>query len=467
MQLTKKNIYKIILFVISFLLFVFSVSPFISFADESKTYSSVLDDLKKDSSFILSDYELDTTDYSLQLITVSESINYELFVYVYIPSGDIYNIKATSINISQKHKDVEFANYTLTLISSDGLFHKYRVDGLLVKYDAVRYYEISSIFRPFNATFGDKTDSASNIVTERSYPVGKAYKLTDNLSDGYELSVEDIDLITVTDRYVGFFRYPNGGWFNTLEAVDVHFIAFTTDKRMDYLYEADLTYTMVTVCIESAGFSQNIIYGNPVKKEVSINYKKDMQYTGDGWGAAEYSWKSIEKASDFIISEEKGQHYTTSLFDVTTNISILSGAKSDIESKDWVIRFDTTSYDFYENANGSYSRRTSTAIGDVSILRLAFKTDGVSYNLGVVDNKTTGSNQPGNDESETDIVVDFLPQVKALFIILIVGLLFAMFSPILGPLLSLLLKVFLWLVCFPFNFLSYITKAVRKHRYKK
>ena len=45
-----------------------------------------------------------------------------------------------------------------------------------------------------------------------------------------ETLLEDIDLITVTDRYVGFFRYPDGGHFFYDSSVDVHFIAFSTDK---------------------------------------------------------------------------------------------------------------------------------------------------------------------------------------------------------------------------------------------
>ena len=40
----------------------------------------------------------------------------------------------------------------------------------------------------------------------------------------------------------------------------------------------------------------------------------------------------------------------------------------------------------------------STLVGDVTILRLKFETNGKVYNLGVIDNKQTGSDKPVNNE---------------------------------------------------------------------
>ena len=39
----------------------------------------------------------------------------------------------------------------------------------------------------------------------------------------------------------------------------------------------------------------------------------------------------------------------------------------------------------------------STLVGDVTILRLKFVTDGITYNLGVIDNKQTGGRDPSNE----------------------------------------------------------------------
>lgn len=63
-------------------------STAITYAADSKvTYSGVLDDLKKDSSFDESFYPVVANDYSLQMIQIAESVNGELFLYVYQPSG--------------------------------------------------------------------------------------------------------------------------------------------------------------------------------------------------------------------------------------------------------------------------------------------------------------------------------------------------------------------------------------------
>ena len=58
---------------------------------ESVTYTNVLEDLRKDSSFDTGNYPANTTDYTLQVIQLAESADRELFVYVYQPSGAAKN----------------------------------------------------------------------------------------------------------------------------------------------------------------------------------------------------------------------------------------------------------------------------------------------------------------------------------------------------------------------------------------
>ena len=62
---------------------------------ESITYSGVMEDLKKDTSFNPGNYPTKADDYSLQIIQLAESVNKELFVYVYQPSGKTKNFKAS------------------------------------------------------------------------------------------------------------------------------------------------------------------------------------------------------------------------------------------------------------------------------------------------------------------------------------------------------------------------------------
>ena len=58
----------------------------------------------------------------------------------------------------------------------------------------------------------------------------------------------------------------------------------------------------------------------------------------------------------------------------------------------WVLRFAETEYT--SSASAYVYVQNGTRISDVTILRLKFETDGVVYNLGVVDNKQTSSTTP-------------------------------------------------------------------------
>lgn len=142
---------------------------------ESITYSGVMEDLKRDTSFKPENYPSKADDYSLQIIQLAESSDKELFVYVYQPSGKSKDLKASSVNISTTINDaISFTNYKLALLNSNGVFYKYKVSGLTVKDESVRYYAISSIYRPFDESI-DKQASGGNTVTEVNYAVNKQY----------------------------------------------------------------------------------------------------------------------------------------------------------------------------------------------------------------------------------------------------------------------------------------------------
>lgn len=215
-------------------------SPVIARA-ESITYSGVLDDLKKDSSFKESNYPSKSDDYSLQIIQLAESVNKELFVYVYQPSGQAKNLKASSINISTTINDsISFYNYKLEYLNSSGVFYKYKVKDLTVKDDAVRYYSITSIYRPFDETI-DKQASGDNKITEVEFNISKQYSFGEVNGNSY-VNCVDIETIVVTDKFVGFVRYQDG-FKLYVGACDSHFVAFNTDKPIDRLLEADVYYT--------------------------------------------------------------------------------------------------------------------------------------------------------------------------------------------------------------------------------
>ena len=209
--------------------------------DESASYSDVLDDLGKDNSFKAANYPEKTGDYSLQVIQLAESTEKELLVYVYQPSGQTKKLTASSINISTTINDeISYFNYKLELLNSSGVFFKYKVTDFAVKNEPTRYYAISSIYRPFDKTI-DKGVEHGNTVTEVNYEVSKQYCFSMINGNPY-VNVVDIETITITDKFVGFVRYSGGHhfWTNTMPSCDSHFVAFSTDKPIDNLIEADV-----------------------------------------------------------------------------------------------------------------------------------------------------------------------------------------------------------------------------------
>ena len=153
---------------------VFNAAHTLATAEEI-TYTEVLTDLQKDSSFNADNYPTKADDYSLRIIQLAESVNKELFVYVYQPSGD--KVKASSINISTTINDeISYHNYKLEFLNFDGTLFKYKVAGLEVKTDPVRYYAISSVYRPYNSDI-DNNKSGNNTINEVNYAVNRQYCL--------------------------------------------------------------------------------------------------------------------------------------------------------------------------------------------------------------------------------------------------------------------------------------------------
>ena len=138
-------------------------------------YSGVLDDLQKDDSFDESHYPAIADDYSLKIIQIAESVDGELFLYVYQPSGQAKNLIASSINISTTINDeISYRNYKVRLLNSSGVFYKYIVQDFAVLSEPARYYAISSIYRPFDESIDEQADDG-NTITEVNYPVNKQY----------------------------------------------------------------------------------------------------------------------------------------------------------------------------------------------------------------------------------------------------------------------------------------------------
>lgn len=424
---------------------------------ESITYSGVMDDLKKDTSFKPENYPTKTDDYSLKIIQLAESVNKELFVYVYQSSGKAKDFKASSINISTTINDsISYLNYKLELLNSNGVFYKYKVSGLTVKDESVRYYAISSIYRPFDESI-DKQASGGNTVTEVNYAVNKQYCFGEINGKPY-VNCVDIETIVVTDKFVGFVRYPDG-FKLYVGACDSHFVAFNTNKPMDKLLEADVYYTTQEYSSSWAAFvGENETFGKKADNYAYLKYTDKVEHTGGGWFAGTYKWDRIQTVDDFIKNEDREQIFSGAVIDVKISSKLTDAALNELKGKKWVLRFTETDYTLW-SGQGTYGT-FSTIVGDVTILRLKFETDGITYNLGVIDNKQTGGKEPSN---ETDIDISLSKRGKMILYLLMLILLIILLAPILPY----VLQAIVWIISLPFKGISAVVKSMKRRRAEK
>ena len=426
---------------------------------ESITYSGVMEDLKKDTSFKPENYPSKTNDYSLQVIQLAESVNKELFVYVYQPSGKTKNFKASSINISTTINDnISYLNYKLELLSSDGVFYKYKVKGLTVKDDKVRYYAMSSIYRPFDESI-DNQASGGNTVTEVNYAVNKQYAFGSINGKPY-VNCVDIETIVVTDKFVGFVRYKDG-FKLYVGACDSHFVAFNTNKPMDKLLEADVYYTTQSYDWSSVPFvGVKETFGDKADKYAYLKYTDKVEHTGGGLFAGTYKWDRIQTIDDFIKGENRENIYHGAVLDVKTSSKLTDEALTELKGKKWVLRFAETSYSLSGYSTTGSTFESYTLVGDVTILRLKFETDGITYNLGVIDNKQSGSKDPSN---KTDIDISLNKRGKMILYLLMLILLIILLAPILPY----VLQAIVWIISLPFKGFSAVVKSTKRRRAEK
>ena len=377
-----------------------------------------------------------------------------MFVYVYQPSGQAKDLRASSINIALVPREniSDVRNYKLTLLSSSGVFYKYRVDGLTVSTADTRYYTITTIYRPFDETI-DEDAEHGNEVTEVDYEVAKEYCFATVNGEPYS-RVLDIETIEITDKFVGFVRYSNGFQLY-VGACDSHFVAFDTDRDIDRLLEADVYYTSQSYSYSFvAGSGESEDFGDKQDNYAYLDYTQKVEHTGGGLFAPTYKWDRIETVEQFIAENDLTQNvYSGAIIDVNVANKITDKGKAALQSKKWVLRFAETSYELGSGYGSTYS--FSTLVGDVTILRLKFETDGLVYNLGVIDNKQTGSRDPINEEHYD---VGLSDTFKWILVVIAIILLLV----ILGPILPYIVKAVVWVVMLPFKAIAAIVKAFKK-----
>lgn len=354
-----------------------------SFASaDSKVYSNVLEDLQKDENFNIEDYPVIEKNYSLQLIQIAESEDQELFVYVYQPSGQSQDLRATTIRFSTAiNENFSPKDYNLTFLNSNETLYKYKVEDFKVKEDALRYYQIIAIHRVWNENF-DEPLNVGGIIDEVVFEVAQLWTAsTVNGEVSFNCTISQV--VNITGKYAGLLRYSNGVAFNDTWT-DAHFVAFSTDYQIDNLLNAkvgfvETRYKYVQSSLTKPGHT--IILNGPEEKEVEINCDELGEMVPNyEWFPNKHTWKRIQTVEEFKEKE---------------NLTYI--AEKELEGMEYVLRFTETLREGSYNGEEKDIMAIYSTISKITILRLKFQTDGEVFNLGVVDNKQTGDGIPDNE----------------------------------------------------------------------
>ncbi len=415
---------------------VFNLSSFlVSHAQTSVSgYSNVLKDLQKDENFNIEDYPSIEDDYSLQVIQIAETKGGEVLVYVYQPSAETRELVATKISVSQTilgNYSPEL--YNLILLNSEGVFQKYRIEGLEILAGQLRYYEISEIMRAWNEEI-DKAGTGGNIVEQKAYPVAQRWAVcTLNGETYYDCEITEV--VIIKDMFVGFVEYPDGinlGFHPTNSSYQSHFVAFNSDHKMDELLEADITFTHQTRSYyESDIVSSSPAFGTAVTEpNKTLVYSDEVKYTTQGiFNHKKYEWNRIETPEQFFKNSKSQQIYNLGAINVVGKSEVSDYDKSIISGMQYVLRFYESPYT-RETKKVSISGTMAggqvlvdyvkeTLVTNVAILRLKFVYEGKVYNLGVVGDMAHGD---GHSSTTTEWSIEIAEWFKKLMIaIAIIG----------------------------------------------
>lgn len=353
------------------LICLFTPFYFTSTTTAESTYSNVLDDLQKDESFNLEDYPVIEDNYSLQIIQIAETTDKELLVYVYQPCGDL---RANAIRFSTGiNKNLSPEDYTLVYLNSNGTLFKYKVDNFQVLNDIVRYYEVISIYRGYIEGVDNPPLSDDQTIVDVAFDVSTRWTAC-TLDEKVTYQNLKIDTIKIENKRVGQIEYFSGLLAMAGKRCYSHYVAFSTDFPIDDLKQADVSF-----------YSQKIVndkkQGDSVFNGITLT-EYDSAVVLSGLFNSKHEFQRIISVSDFIKEND-----------------LKDEVKEELSKMQWVLRFTETESvcrPTYTSTGVPSIYSSYTKISEVTVLKLRFETEGKIYNLGVVDNKQTGSGEPDN-----------------------------------------------------------------------
>lgn len=440
---------------------------------EENRYSTVTEDFAS-LNIDYSKYPMISDDFSLSVIQIAESNNNELFVYVYQPSGIKIGDLKILLSFSTGDSAV-FSEYDMKFIAIEKTILKYVVVGIVVDTSKQNIYNITSVSRIALVNMGESD------IKYKAYPVAQVWTASTN--NGRRAYVcKGTEVVIVTGYYASSIRYVNRSVFYP-DAVDSFYVAFSTDRDIDKLLEADVSF-------EYFPYTCDLDRNYKVRENTYIEVRNatvsgvsHLTYDGvtdielNGIVDRKYSWKWIQSSDDFISEEN--------LSDAT---------KKAVKDQQWVLRYfgsdlriaplgGISSYMGY-SVNGYTS-------DNVTILRLKFETNGEVYNLGVVmdhlsvdlpgtgDQIVNDENRDNNGLSWWEKFLEFIKKIMSIifnipvesiedwqailffvFSIIIIVVLFIVLAPFLPMILNGIATAIAWIFKALWIALKYIVLAI-------
>ena len=457
--------------------------------------SSVIKDLTADKNFNFSDYPEELYNFSIEVIQIAESTDGKLFIYTYQPAQKAVALVCKEVNLAFSDKlggEVELTSeadkpklYALKQVSTWGVFSKYLVEGVAVGSEAIRYYNITSLYRDYDRLVDDVSLKDEHGIAVN---VGQCWK-AETVSGSVTYEVKKVDTITITDCLYGSLRIPEGFNFAYSSSCDMHIIAFDTDIKMDELLEADVSFKW---CEVQDGLYDDD-YSEFQPKTVTVNYKEKGSSEDRLFGKGVRTWDKIQKGTEFVD--------TITSFKLETP----DGLKNDLWNKDWVLAFAATKYVDVTGGVFGWVNHISSVLGvktkyyvkvtDATVIRLEFLKDGKVYNLGAVSDKSGDFEViGGGDETFSDAVKDgfdkfwdlLKSKVKGLFdnlpwwawlliflipLLIVLVVLSIVFPPVwagiktvlkaVGTALKYIFKGLWYVISAPFRFIAWIVRKCR------
>ncbi len=431
--------------------------------------SDVLDDLRRDENFTSSDFPsvTDSNDerYStVQVFQVAEGSNHDLFLYAYQPADSVIEIELTHVNMwdsySANNKDAQAQAklYELELVSTYEVFDKYKVKDYEVSDESKRYYNIVSVYTPYNSVIHGEdrlVNGETNYVAIKVAQQWCAYYFNDNLV------YEHVEFKTMEIRidYDGELLTSEGLTLeklvlNSHATQMLHYVSFSCDEyTIARIYDADMTYTLETTVTAWTWSLESLDSTVPTSTQTTLGepqnitlYEKDtVTYQGDGLFAQEYKWNRILPSNDtaerkgFVsIMEEQGITFTETAREKTLQSQwTFAFAESEYTYQDSYYKSDLISYQNW------WQKKQSRAV-NIGILRLHFVDDrGYEYNLGVVSDLTSSDGIiDGIGKEDLSFIEDWLEIIALILGILIIAVLLAVCAPFITP----ILNVLWWLI---------------------